>query len=513
MAVTFSADGAVGTITLDNPPANSYDIEFMRELADAIRSAGEDAGVRVVVIRSSSEKFFSAGADVKRFLANSVEDNMEMIRLAHEALAGIARSPKLFVAFVAGHALGGGLEIALACDVRYAVVGRAKLGTPEVTLGLLPGNGGTQRLPRLIGVGPALELLATGRQLGPDDALRLGLVSEAVRGRRGVRRARRAAGSGCRRWRWRRSSAPSTTASRRRSMTGWHWSASSSRSSSALRTQTRASPPSARSGHQSSRGPRWRSRRHTAVPSSTATSTATRVTRCPSPTPPTVRSSPRSPVARRTTSTWPCGLRARAFAEWSALAVSKRGEILGHAAHHVEQHLDELIPLLTREQGKTLRDARIEVTKAIDTLMHYVGLSKALRGAHTPNLDPGVDGIVLRRPLGVVGAIVPWNFPTTLLANKLAPALVAGNTVVAKPAGTTPLTTLRFVELLHEGGLPAGVFNVVTGGGSKAGARWPPTPSPEDRLHRLDAGRRADHGAVRQGHQARRRSSSAARTR
>jgi enoyl-CoA hydratase/carnithine racemase len=178
MAVTFSADGAVGTITLDNPPANSYDIEFMRELADAIRNAGEDAAVRVVVIRSSSEKFFSAGADVKRFLANSVEDNMEMIRLAHEALAGIARSPKLFVAFVAGHALGGGLEIALACDVRYAVVGRAKLGTPEVTLGLLPGNGGTQRLPRLIGVGPALELLATGRQLGPEDALRLGLVSE-----------------------------------------------------------------------------------------------------------------------------------------------------------------------------------------------------------------------------------------------------------------------------------------------------------------------------------------------
>jgi succinate-semialdehyde dehydrogenase/glutarate-semialdehyde dehydrogenase len=105
----------------------------------------------------------------------------------------------------------------------------------------------------------------------------------------------------------------------------------------------------------------------------------------------------------------------RAFADWSALAVSKRGEILGRAAHHVEQHLDELVPMLTREQGKTLRDARIEVTKAVDTLMHYVGLSKALRGAHTPNLDPGVDGIVLRRPLVVVGAIVPWNFQTTQL--------------------------------------------------------------------------------------------------
>ncbi|MBV8997779.1 MAG: aldehyde dehydrogenase [Solirubrobacterales bacterium] len=160
---------------------------------------------------------------------------------------------------------------------------------------------------------------------------------------------------------------------------------------------------------------------------------------------------------------------AGAFGAWSALAVSKRGEILGGAAHHVEEHLDELIPLLTREQGKTLRDSRIEISKAIDTLIHYVGLSKSLRGAHAPGLDPGVDGFVLRRPLGVVGAIVPWNFPTTLLCNKLAPALIAGNTVVAKPAGTTPLTTLRLAELLAEGGLPEGVFNVVTGRGSEAG--------------------------------------------
>jgi len=154
---------------------------------------------------------------------------------------------------------------------------------------------------------------------------------------------------------------------------------------------------------------------------------------------------------------------------WSSLAVSRRGAVLARACRHVEDHLDELIPLLTREQGKTLRDSRIELTKAVDTLMHYVGLSKALRGAHTPGLDPGVDGYVLRRPLGVVGAIVPWNFPTTLLSNKLAPALIAGNTVVAKPAGTTPLTTLRFAELLSEGGLPDGVFNVVTGSGGEAG--------------------------------------------
>ncbi|HEY2603055.1 MAG TPA: aldehyde dehydrogenase family protein [Thermoleophilaceae bacterium] len=158
-----------------------------------------------------------------------------------------------------------------------------------------------------------------------------------------------------------------------------------------------------------------------------------------------------------------------AFAEWSALAVSKRGELLAAAARRVHDHIDELAPLLTREQGKTLRDSRIELGRAVETLEHYAGLSKALRGGFAPQLDPGTDGLVLRRPLGVVGAIVPWNFPTTLLCNKLGPALITGNTVVAKPADTTPLTSLRFVELLSEGGLPAGVVNVITGSGPEAG--------------------------------------------
>jgi enoyl-CoA hydratase/carnithine racemase len=187
MAVTYERTGAVGTITLDNPPANSYDIEFVRELSAAIAAAGDDAAARVVVLRSASEKFFSAGADVKRFLANDVEANMDMIRLAHETLASIASAPKPFVAFLAGHALGGGLEMALACDIRYAAEGRYRMGTPEVTLGLLPGNGGTQRLPRLIGAGPALELLLTGRQIGPEEAQRLGLVSQLFDGEQAFR--------------------------------------------------------------------------------------------------------------------------------------------------------------------------------------------------------------------------------------------------------------------------------------------------------------------------------------
>jgi enoyl-CoA hydratase/carnithine racemase len=176
MAVTYAGGATVGTITLDKPPANSYDVEFMEELGEAIDEAAADAAVRVVVVRSSSERFFCVGADIKRFLANDVDANMEMIRTAHRTLDRIAAADQAFVAWIAGHALGGGLEIALACDLRYCAAGEQRLGTPEVTLGLLPGNGGTQRLPRLIGRGPALELLLTGRAVSPDEAHRLGIV-------------------------------------------------------------------------------------------------------------------------------------------------------------------------------------------------------------------------------------------------------------------------------------------------------------------------------------------------
>jgi len=173
MAVTYEA----GRITLDKPPANSYEIDFMRELGEAVDAASADADARVVVVSSASERFFSAGADIKAFLANDAEANMEMIRVAHDSLSRMAASDKLFVAWIAGHALGGGLEIALACDLRYGAETGYRLGTPEVTLGLLPGNGGTQRLPRLIGLGPALDLLLTGRQVEPAEARAIGLLS------------------------------------------------------------------------------------------------------------------------------------------------------------------------------------------------------------------------------------------------------------------------------------------------------------------------------------------------
>lgn len=176
--VTFSKDGAIGAITLDRPPANSYEINFMRNLDAAIEAANGDNETKVVILKSASEKFFSAGADIKVFMASEVADNMAMITLAHAALEKMAASNKIFIAAINGHALGGGLEMALACDLRFAAEGRYALGLPEVGLGLLPGNGGTQRLPRLIGANKALEMMITGERVGPEEALRLGLVNK-----------------------------------------------------------------------------------------------------------------------------------------------------------------------------------------------------------------------------------------------------------------------------------------------------------------------------------------------
>jgi enoyl-CoA hydratase/carnithine racemase len=176
MHVPFTQDARVGFITLDNPPANSYDLQVMTEFADAV-DAALASDVTAVVVRSASDKFFCGGADVKKFLDGDVEANMEMIATSQAAFKRMAGAPQVFIAHINGHAMGGGLEIALACDLRYASQGNYRMGTPEVTLGLLPGNGGTQRLTRLIGAARAMDLLITGRAISPETALEIGLVS------------------------------------------------------------------------------------------------------------------------------------------------------------------------------------------------------------------------------------------------------------------------------------------------------------------------------------------------
>jgi succinate-semialdehyde dehydrogenase/glutarate-semialdehyde dehydrogenase len=160
---------------------------------------------------------------------------------------------------------------------------------------------------------------------------------------------------------------------------------------------------------------------------------------------------------------------AAAGPEWSRQGYTDRGKVLHTCADAFEAHVEELVPLLVDEQGKTIREAQIELHKAAETLEHYAGLAKDVRSVYVHGLDPGVDGRVLRRPLGVVAAIVSWNFPTTLLCNKLGPALLCGNTVVAKPADSTPFTTLRLAEILTDAGLPPGVINVIPGAGPLAG--------------------------------------------
>ncbi len=158
-----------------------------------------------------------------------------------------------------------------------------------------------------------------------------------------------------------------------------------------------------------------------------------------------------------------------AFLSWREVPAGKRGTTLQTAADAVMNAVDELASTLTAEQGKPLREARLEIRRFVHTLEHYAGMAKNIRGGYVPDLDTDTYGMIVRRPLGVIGAIVPWNFPTTLLGNKLGPALITGNTVVAKPAETTPLTTIRIAEIMHGAGLPAGVFNVVSGKGSVAG--------------------------------------------
>ena len=176
--VTFTTEGPLGFITLNRPPANSYEINFMQDLDAAIDAAAADEAVKAVLMVSASEKFFCGGADIKAFLANSPAANVEMVTFAHQALAKIATIPKVFIAVINGHAMGGGLEMALACDLRIAGDGKFLLALPEATLGLLPGNGGTQRLPRLIGANKALELMLTGQTISPQTALELGIVNK-----------------------------------------------------------------------------------------------------------------------------------------------------------------------------------------------------------------------------------------------------------------------------------------------------------------------------------------------
>jgi acyl-CoA reductase-like NAD-dependent aldehyde dehydrogenase len=158
-----------------------------------------------------------------------------------------------------------------------------------------------------------------------------------------------------------------------------------------------------------------------------------------------------------------------AFPSWSLLPAPKRGEILFKVARLLAEHKEELARLMTREMGKVLPETRGDVQEAIDVAYYMAGEGRRLFGQTVPSEMPDKFAMAIRRPIGVVGIITPWNFPVAIPAWKLFPALICGNTAVIKPASDTPACLVRFVQLLLEGGVPAGVVNAVTGSGGEVG--------------------------------------------
>jgi enoyl-CoA hydratase len=172
-----SGDG-VCVIELNDPPANTYSYDMMREIDAAVLEARMDAAVHVIVLRGAGEKFFCAGANIGMLKDADPDFKYYFCLHANETLTRLEQTPKLVIAALNGHTVGGGLEVAMAADIRIARKDAGKIGLPEVALGVLPGTGGTQRLARLVGKARAIELMATGRLLSMDEARALGIVTD-----------------------------------------------------------------------------------------------------------------------------------------------------------------------------------------------------------------------------------------------------------------------------------------------------------------------------------------------
>lgn len=158
-----------------------------------------------------------------------------------------------------------------------------------------------------------------------------------------------------------------------------------------------------------------------------------------------------------------------AFPEWAASAAESRAHLIQKGIELVKNEIDNLSVTLTKEQGKPVSESKREIEHFLHGMSFYAGLASKIRGSYVPLPNNSMYGMVLKQPVGVCGAIVPWNFPITLMGTKIGPALAAGCTSIVKPASTTPLATVRIVELLNQAGLPKGVLNVVTGPGSVVG--------------------------------------------
>jgi enoyl-CoA hydratase len=178
--VHYDVSDGIAVLTLTDPPANTYSYDMMRRLDALVLDARMDDAVHVIVLRGAGEKFFCAGADIKMLASAAPRFKYYFCLHANETLSRLEQTPKLVIAALNGHCVGGGLEIAMAADLRWARKGAGKIGLPEVNLGVLPGTGGTQRLTRLVGKARAIELMATGRLFELEEAAALGLVTATL---------------------------------------------------------------------------------------------------------------------------------------------------------------------------------------------------------------------------------------------------------------------------------------------------------------------------------------------
>lgn len=180
--INYWKDGHIAFIEMNDPPANTYTHEMMRQLDEAILDARFDGEVEVIVLAGAGEKFFSAGANIN--MLNSVTPEFKYMFCLHanETLSRLEQTPKLVIAALNGHCVGGGMEIAMAADIRIARKDAGKIGLPEVALGVLPGTGGTQRLARLVGKSRALELMVSGKTFSYEQALDWGVISDIFEG-------------------------------------------------------------------------------------------------------------------------------------------------------------------------------------------------------------------------------------------------------------------------------------------------------------------------------------------
>src|SRR5256886_2059078 len=180
--IDYSVEAGVGLVTLNDPPANTYSYDMMQQIDARILEARMDDGVQVIVITGSGEKFFCAGANISMLSSVTPEFKYYFCLHANETLNRLEQTPKLVIAAINGHCVGGGLEVAMAADIRVARRNAGKMGLPEVSLGVLPGTGGTQRLARIVGKSRAIELMATGELFSFERGQELGLLNQIYDG-------------------------------------------------------------------------------------------------------------------------------------------------------------------------------------------------------------------------------------------------------------------------------------------------------------------------------------------